>query len=379
MRLLILGRWVTKLMGHQSNSFWCLLLTAGALCALAGCADNGPYMTEERLDQGMVMILPGIEGVSQLNKDIREGLSDAGIEWAMPIESWGRPVPLFGMFLNQMDIIGNRIAANSLANDIEEYIDAYPGRPVYLIGHSGGGGMAVFVAEALDDGYMVDGVIVLSGSISSAYNLEKALANTRYGIVNFYNRSDGGLLGAGTTLLGNVDGIRGPGAGLLGFDWPDENDDIARRVAYNHLYQIRLERDMILGGDSHTAVTNPVFVSTFVSPWIYSSSWPAIFNAQSVAYTPTEDELALLAAAQADDDHSPSDPDETPRDDSALAIIDSPNPQAGLSTLSEDTTTFKITRAMLGDNLAVPPAPINTRPNPTDDAHCQAQSPACRD
>ncbi len=340
------------------------VLIAGVLCAMSGCADNGPYMTDERLDQGMVMILPGIEGVSQLNKDIRDGLDGAGIEWAMPIESWGRPIPLFGVVLNQMDIIGNRIAANSLANRIQDYQDEYPGRPVYIIGHSGGGGIAVFVAEALDDGYMVDGVIVLSGSISSAYNLEKALANTRLGIVNFYNRSDGGLLGAGTTLLGNVDGIRGPGAGLLGFDWPDMDDDVLKRVAYTHVYQVQLERDMILGGDSHTAVTNPVFVSTFVSPWVYSSTWPAIYSAQMATYDVTEADLAAVAEAAAPDEPKTIDTPDTPIDDPDLLIaqaVSTPAFPVQDTVLIKNPSAIKIDTPRLGKTLPLAPAPVNLK------------------
>jgi pimeloyl-ACP methyl ester carboxylesterase len=350
-------------MGHMNVLFrLVMLLTAGALCALIGCADNGPYMTKERLDQGMVMILPGIEGVSQLNKDIRDGLGDAGIEWAMPIESWGRPVPLFGMFLNQMDIIGNRIAAAGLANQIEDYIDEYPGRPVYLIGHSGGGGIAVFVAEALDEGYMVDGVIVLSGSISIAYNLEKALGKTRLGIVNFYNRSDGGLLGAGTTLLGNVDGIRGPGAGLLGFDWPDDDDDAAKRLAYMDLYQVQLERDMILGGDSHTAVTDPVFVSTFIGPWVYSNSWPATYNAQAASYDPpvitpeepetpeTPVEVATAQAETAEADVQVAQAAETPTTVTETLLIE---------TEPNEPNLAKLAKIRLGRTLPVDDMPTN--------------------
>ena len=115
---------------------------------------------------------------------------------------------------------------------IGDYQDNHPGRPVYVVGHSGGGGVAVFTAESLPDGRKIDGLVLLSASISKGYDLHKALANCRRGIINYYSSRDVGLLGVGTTLMGNVDGGHGPSAGLKGFDnaFPG-----LRPVSYTHL------------------------------------------------------------------------------------------------------------------------------------------------
>ena len=269
-----------------------ITILLGILLAV-GCSDNGPFMTTERQEQGMVMVLPGIEGVSELNKDIRKGLDLGGVGYAMPIRSWGRPIPLIGVAINQVDVLGNRLAAAGLAKDIMKYQDKHPGKPVYVIGHSGGGGVAVFVAEYMDDTHKLDGVLVLSASISKSYNLEKALSKTRRGIVNFYNRSDGGLLGVGTAVMGNVDGGHGLSAGLAGFDNPKNTDSVSKKVAYGKLHQIEITKDMPLGGDSHTAVTRPAFVSTFIAPWIYSNFWPATYS-RTYQYTPTFEERQEL-------------------------------------------------------------------------------------
>ena len=279
-----------------------LMLLGLVLATAVGCDDNAAYLTPERMDEGMVVILPGVEGVSGLNKAIRLGLDEAGITCAMPIRSWGR----LGALFTQVDFLGNRLAANRLARNVEKYQDDYPGRPVYIVGHSGGGGIAVLVAAALGEGRQVDGVIVLSGSISSAYDLEKALGHTRYGIVNFYNRNDGALLAVFTTLLGNVDGIHGPSAGLLGFDEPKDDDDDEKKQAYTKLYQIEVTNDMILGGGSHTAVTDQNFVSWQVAPWVYSSVWPATY-AHNYAFVPAPPEE--LEEPQESDE--PDEPDET--------------------------------------------------------------------
>ena len=261
-----------------------ILILLGMLLAV-GCSDNAAFMTDERQEQGLIVVLPGIEGVSELNKDILKGLDLGGIKYAMPIRSWGRPVPLIGMALSQVDVLGNRLAAHGLAKDIMKYQDEYPGRPVYVVGHSGGGGVAVFVAEYMDETHKLDGVLVLSASISKSYNLEKALNNTSRGIVNFYNRDDGGLLGLGTAIMGNVDGGHGLSAGLASFDDPKDGDSVEKKLAYGKLHQVEITKDMTLGGDSHTAVTRPAFVSIFIAPWVSSQYWPATYS-RTYQYVP---------------------------------------------------------------------------------------------
>lgn len=231
-----------------------LLLLSGILAA-GGCdgMSNVKFTTEDHKARGMIVILPGIEGPGPANANIRRGLIAAGLDMAMPIHAWGVPVPGAGMLINQVNFLGNRMAGASLARFIADYQDRYPGRPVYIIGHSGGGGIAVFAAEAMPDGKKVDRLILLSASISSGYNLAKALANCRGGIVNFYNPDDAAMLGIGTTIMGNVDGGHGPAAGMNGFD-----------KSFPGLVQQRI----IGAGDPHFAATSVGFVSSSVAPWV---------------------------------------------------------------------------------------------------------------
>ena len=256
----------------------CLVAAACLPAILAvGCGGNKPYMTEERLDKGLVVILPGIEGVSGLNQDIRKGLLNASVDRAIAIWTWGRPVPILGIFLNQIDFLGNRIAAAGLANRIKKYRKKYPDRPVHVIGHSGGGGVAVFVAEGLDEDHKINGVILLSASISSAYDLTKALRhiNRPYGgIVNYFSKSDSGLLGVGTVLLGTVDGTHGPAAGLIGFDRPRKNASEEKKEAYMFLYQMDVGTYMFAKEiGSHAGTAQIQFVTSFVAPWV-QKEWP---------------------------------------------------------------------------------------------------------
>ena len=254
-----------------------LLILILGLPLIVGCngEDAAMYTTVDRLANGMVVILPGIEGESEFNHDIRRGLDYGGIDCALPIYSWGRPIPGVGMLLNQMDFLGNRLAGVRIAKMIEEYQQGHPGMPVYVVGHSGGGGIAVFTAEAMPEGKQLDGLVLLSASIWSGYDLTKALKHCRSGIVNFYNEADVGLLGIATTIMSNVDGMRGPSAGLIGFAKPTENDPEEKRLAYTKLYEIPVTAGMTGGDDPHAAATRPGFVSVYVVPWVASTAWPA--------------------------------------------------------------------------------------------------------
>jgi pimeloyl-ACP methyl ester carboxylesterase len=256
-----------------------------ALCAF-GCADESRFVSESRLDKGLVVILPGIEGRSGLNEDIRRGLDRAGVGRAMPIHSWGRPVPFVGVLVNQVDFLGNRLAGIGVARMIMNYQDSHPGKPVHIVGHSGGGGVAVFAAEALPEDRKIDGLVLLSASISNFYDLRKPLSRCRNGIVNFYNPADAALLGIGTTVLGNVDGLHGPSAGLISFKMPGDSASDEKKEAYKKLFQVKVADGS--DDDPHAAATRPGFVAASVAPWVLSGRWPAASAWATPASEPAE-------------------------------------------------------------------------------------------
>ena len=242
------------------------LLTLTLLAAaLVGCGEDAAiYVTDARMSSGLVIILPGIEGESDYNHGIREGLEDARVGYALVIRPWGVPVPGLGPLVNQTNFLGNRLAGVGVARTIADYQTSHPGKPVYIVGHSGGGGVAVFTAEALADmegDHHVDGLILLSASISCDYNLTKALSRSRNGLVNFYNPADQALLGLGTGLLGNVDGGHAPSAGRASFEEPP-----------SRVFQVQVQSS---DSDPHGAATRPDYVASFVAPWVRAQGWPA--------------------------------------------------------------------------------------------------------
>lgn len=238
-----------------------VLLSSAILLCTVGCGSlySGKYQTEARKENGLVVILPGIEGESHFNHNIRQGLINAGCYRAITIYNWGVPIPGIGLLVNQTNVLGNRMAGKNIAQMIEKYQMAYPGRPVYIVGHSGGGGVAIFTAEAMRPGQIIDGIVLLSASISADYNLRSSLRHCRKGILNIYNPADSALLGAGTMIMGNVDGGHGASAGLSGF---------IRRDAKLQQRSIPANASDRFGGLAHNVATRPGFVASYVAPYV---------------------------------------------------------------------------------------------------------------
>ena len=170
-----------------------------AVVTIPGCAYFTQQVTPERLDQGFTVVLPGIEGKSVFNSNIAQGLIHGGVKSAVEVHDWTTGhLPLFLVHLRHIE--RNRDEARKLAQIIVEYQDRYPDRPVYLVGHSGGGGMALLTLEALPPDRKVTGVILLAVAVSRTFDLREALSKTERGIWNFYSPGDLVFLVAGTTL-----------------------------------------------------------------------------------------------------------------------------------------------------------------------------------
>lgn len=196
--------------------------TATPLCLLAplvaGCS-HAHLQTNDRLNRGLVIILPGIEGRSIWNENLARGLEDGQVRCAIEVYNWGTPIP-GGFLLNLADMERNRNEAAKLRMRIKDYWRQYPRRPVQLIGHSGGAGIAVLTAEIMSPGEELDRLILLAAAISPGYDLSRALSHTRRGIYNCYSEMDNLFLGPGTLLFGTIDRQHSESAGKSGFRMP---------------------------------------------------------------------------------------------------------------------------------------------------------------
>jgi pimeloyl-ACP methyl ester carboxylesterase len=241
------------------------LLLAGIV--LVGCSPSQPYVTPDRLQRGLVVVLPGIEGRGLLNENICRGLVDGGVNWAVEIQDW---TSNWGPLYNLRAEGRNRQKAKQIVHRVSQYSQKYPDRPVILLGQSGGGAMAVWVAEAMDRSDCIKGLVLINASLSREYDLDKALRNTDQGIVNYYSGHDWVLLGVGTTVYGTMDGEHAVSAGMEGFWTPSDLPD-----SYDRLYQIGWTKKMAHSGHGggHLSSGGAKFVARYVAPLVRAETW----------------------------------------------------------------------------------------------------------
>ena len=171
--------------------------------------------TPERLSRGLVIVLPGIEGRSYLNRSIARGLAQGGVEYGIEIYDWtyGPPWQLWSLrsrrrHTEQATLVAAKIAA---------YQNEYPKRPVHLVGHSGGGAMIAYTLETLEAGRKITSGVMLVPALSPKYPMRQAVSRTERGIWNFCSHGDLLFLGIGTLLCGTTEGLHCVSAGNVGF------------------------------------------------------------------------------------------------------------------------------------------------------------------
>ncbi len=253
------------------------------LAPFCGCFSPTREVSTERLNHGYIVVLPGIEGVSYLNHNIAEGLVDGGWPGAVEVYDWtAGSVLLFPVNLRAYE--RNKREAAKIAAKITAYQDKHPGRPVHLIGHSGGGGVAVLALEALPPSRKITSALLLAPAISPDYDLRRALRRTEQGIWNFYSRYDIGFLKAGTTVMGTIDGEHTSAAGAVGFQMPWGLDEADRRLYSTLLKQQPYSRKMGDSGNSggHIGWANRQFVGEWLCPILLAqSSQQTVFAADT--------------------------------------------------------------------------------------------------
>lgn len=250
--------------GPAGRGFPLCVLVAIICAGMVGCQPRQPYVTTERLDRGLVIVLTGIEGRSAFNEAICRGLNDGGVNWAIELYDW---TSIFGLLPSLRAEGRNREQAALVADKIVRYRLSCPGKPVMIVGQSGGTAIAAWAAEALPPDEEIDGIVMIASSLSPDYSLDRALAKTSQGIVSFYSEYDFVLLGFGTTIYGTMDGEHTSGAGKVGFTVPEAS---TRPALYDKLFQIPWSRAMADTGNTgmHLSSGTAKFVATYIAPFI---------------------------------------------------------------------------------------------------------------
>jgi pimeloyl-ACP methyl ester carboxylesterase len=214
----------------------------------------------------VVFILGGVGGTDFIGCAAQWALPKAGVPHEVRDFLWthgkGR------LFQDLQDTRHLMAKADELAAEVMKIKRSDPDRPVYLVGHSGGGGLALAAAERLPADTL-ERVILLSAAVSPSYDLRPALRATRREIVSFHSPIDRFWLDWGTRRFGTIDRVYGPSAGLVGFEVPAGLGE-EERAAYQRLMQVEWKPEMIFAGYGglHVSTCMPGFLSRQVAPWL---------------------------------------------------------------------------------------------------------------
>lgn len=184
--------------------------------AISGCwQPRRP--AELELTRGLIWMFPGVQGGPWMLAEAHRAFRDAGIDAAVEVYDWQR-LPLVGSLSNLTSIDRNRREAALLADSIARHFDDNPGCRIDLIGYSGGGGLALMVAEALPQRVRLHNVILVQSATSPDYDLTNVLEKLDGKLINFYSPRDWLHLGFGTKIFGTMDRVRTVSAGKEGFN-----------------------------------------------------------------------------------------------------------------------------------------------------------------
>lgn len=215
---------------------------------------------------GLIFVIGGVGGLDPLQMCAPHTLPYAGVPHAIEVFSWTH-----GICRPLRDLQDTRYLlqqAERLANAIREARRREPNRPIYLLGHSAGAGIALAAAEQLPPACL-ERIILLAAAVSPRYDLRGALRATRLEVVSFNSTYDRLCLDWCTSLFGTVDRVYGHAAGLDGFRPPANLDDEGERL-YRRLVQVpwRLEMVWKCTDGLHNGACMPIFLATRVAPWL---------------------------------------------------------------------------------------------------------------
>ncbi len=270
----LLGQFAPRSRGTH-RAFPAAALACAVLCLAGGCrstprppVNSLELISPERLDRGYTLLLPGIMGDNSLDHELTAGLAAANVPTAIEMYDWTKGPWL--MVYNLRALKRNRRQARKIAEKIMAYQEAYPGRPVHIVGYSGGAGIAVMALEALPPGRMVTSVILLAPTLAPSYDLRLAMSHTEWGIRNFYSPIDLTILTGVMTVTGTMDGRHTVAAGAWGFTVPKGLDPAQRERYERRLIQHPYNLDMFASGNhgGHFGWVRAGFVQQWLAPLI---------------------------------------------------------------------------------------------------------------
>ena len=208
-----------------------ILFVLSMTLIIGGCS-NSTVTTSGTPEKGAVWLVPGIEGQALLVGSVEKALHANGYGGLVNRFNWGNPlIPLWNLCSDDH----KEKQSQRLADEIVEYSRKNPGKPIDIIGYSGGGGLAVLAVEKLPENVNVRNVTLVHGALSPEYDLTNALVKIDGKLRNVYSTADWLILGIGTRIFGTIDEVKTDSAGMVGFDIAKAVPDAEQRIKFEQV------------------------------------------------------------------------------------------------------------------------------------------------
>ena len=236
-----------------------------------------PIEVPEGAETGLVLVADGCGGIELCELGVRQVMGERGGQARVTPVRWGHG---FGRWHADLTDVANHSAqSRAIVEQVIDWRERHPSKPVFLLGKSGGTWIVVKALEELP-GDSVEAVVLLAPAISPDYDLSRALRAVSRELVAFWSPLDVVVLGAGTWLFKTTDRVRSFSAGLVGFRPPEGLDDEGRALYRAKLRQVRWRAEMArtgyLGG--HVGPDSPAFLRKYVVPLLTRPQAPEMLN-----------------------------------------------------------------------------------------------------
>ena len=215
-------------------------------------------------ETALVLVADGCGGIELCELALRQVMSEGGGRCRVRIVRWAHG---FGhWYADLTDLANHRAHSRAIVEQVEEWREREPNKPVFLVGKSGGTWIVVKALEGLPAG-SVEAVVLLAPAISPDYDLSTALRAVSREMVAFWSPLDVFVLGAGTWVFKTLDRVRSFSAGMVGFRLPSSLNDEGRSL-YGRLRQVRWRAGMARTGyfGGHVGPDSPAFLRKYVVP-----------------------------------------------------------------------------------------------------------------
>lgn len=156
-------------------------------------------------------------------------------------------------------------AGDRLGDIITDYLKNNPGAEANVIALSAGTGVGMWAIENVKPPYKVSNYVMLGSSLSSRYDVSRALNNMKGNIYVFYSASDPVLSGP-VQALGTIDGTFDSSAGQVGLRGRGAGSGRVVNIPWSYKY----ERYGWVGG--HTDSTSEPMMQYVIAPKIFGNT-----------------------------------------------------------------------------------------------------------